>query len=80
MTDIDESEVEKTLPNGKVPEQLETKEEKQTRMLSLNIIYFTMFLMTLGFSIILTGVWPFLDKVNYLIRILFSLFICYFYF
>lgn len=43
---------------------LETKDEKKTRLLSLRIIYFTMFLMTLGFSIILTGIWPYLDKVS----------------
>lgn len=43
---------------------LETENEKKTRMLSLKIIYFTMFLMTLGFSIILTGIWPYLDKVT----------------
>jgi hypothetical protein len=42
---------------------LETPDEKRKRMLSLRIIYFTMFLMTLGFSIILTGIWPYLDKV-----------------
>lgn len=43
---------------------LETDDEKKTRLLSLRIIYFTMFLMTLGFSIILTGIWPYLDKVS----------------
>lgn len=43
---------------------LETPDERRTRLLSLRIIYFTMFLMTLGFSIILTGIWPYLDKVN----------------
>ena len=42
---------------------LETEEEKRARLLSLRIIYFTMFLMTLGFSIILTGIWPYLDNV-----------------
>lgn len=42
---------------------LETDDEKRARLLSLKIIYFTMFLMTLGFSIILTGIWPYLDKV-----------------
>lgn len=45
---------------------LETEDEKKTRLLSLKIIYFTMFLMTLGFSIILTGIWPYLDKVNFI--------------
>lgn len=43
---------------------LETEDERKTRLLSLKIIYFTMFLMTLGFSIILTGIWPYLDKVS----------------
>lgn len=43
---------------------LETEDERRTRLLSLKIIYFTMFLMTLGFSIILTGIWPYLDKVQ----------------
>lgn len=43
---------------------LETADERKTRLLSLRIIYFTMFLMTLGFSIILTGIWPYLDKVR----------------
>jgi hypothetical protein len=46
-------------PNG-----LETPQEKKERMISIRIIYFTMFLMSLGFSIILTGVWPYLDKVS----------------
>lgn len=46
---------------------LETDDEKKTRLLSLRIIYFTMFLMTLGFSIILTGIWPYLDKVRFMI-------------
>lgn len=45
------------------PQILETEVEKKARLLSLRIIYFTMFLMTLGFSIILTGIWPYLDKV-----------------
>lgn len=43
---------------------LETEGEKKIRLTSLRIIYFTMFLMTLGFSIILTGIWPYLDKVR----------------
>jgi hypothetical protein len=43
---------------------LETPQEKTERVVSIRIIYFTMFLMSLGFSIILTGVWPYLDKVS----------------
>lgn len=51
--------------NNEGDQILETEQEKRTRIVSLNIIYFTMFLMTLGFSIILTGIWPYLDKVNF---------------
>jgi ceroid-lipofuscinosis MFS transporter 7 len=64
-----------TLPNTfciyffrrSIPEEsdgLETPQEKRERWISIRIIYFTMFLMSLGFSIILTGVWPYLDKVS----------------
>lgn len=56
-----------TIENGerkeKKPIILETDEEKRDRMWSLRIIYFTMFLISLGFSIVLTGIWPYLDKV-----------------
>ncbi|KAG5684703.1 hypothetical protein PVAND_013917 [Polypedilum vanderplanki] len=43
---------------------LETPSERRIRIFSLNIIYFTMFLMTLGFSIILTAIWPYIDKLD----------------
>lgn len=47
-----------------IPEDdLETIEEYNHRWRSIRIIYFTMFLMSLGFSVVLTGIWPFLDKV-----------------
>lgn len=42
---------------------LETEQERRERWRSVYIIYFTMFQMSLGFSIVLTGVWPYLDKV-----------------
>lgn len=45
---------------------LETAQEYKERWRSIYIIYFTMFLISLGFSIILTGVWPYLDKVSLL--------------
>lgn len=44
-------------------EDLETCKEYKERWISIYIIYFTMFLISVGFSIILTGVWPYLDKV-----------------
>jgi MFS transporter, ceroid-lipofuscinosis neuronal protein 7 len=45
--------------NGnKIQIQLETDQEKKERLRSLWIIYFTMFLISLGFSIVLTGIWP----------------------
>lgn len=43
---------------------LETDSERKERVFSLRIIYFTMFLISLGFSIVLTGIWPYLDKVT----------------
>ncbi|XP_039443579.1 major facilitator superfamily domain-containing protein 8-like [Culex pipiens pallens] len=43
---------------------LETEQEYTARWNSIRIIYYTMFLMSLGFSIILTGVWPYLDKLD----------------
>lgn len=48
---------------------LETESEYRERWISIRVIYFTMFLMSLGFSIIITGVWPYLDKVSKLIYI-----------
>lgn len=54
-----------TVENGdkKANQILETDKEKEERLFSLWIIYFTMFLISLGFSIVLTGIWPYLDKV-----------------
>ncbi|KAF4522922.1 hypothetical protein B566_EDAN012081, partial [Ephemera danica] len=43
---------------------LETLLQRGERWRSIRIIYFTMFMMSLGFSIILTGVWPFLNKLD----------------
>ncbi|XP_033326058.1 CLN7/MFS domain-containing 8 [Megalopta genalis] len=45
-------------------DDLETVAERRERWRSIYVIYFTMFLMSLGFSIILTGVWPYLDKLD----------------
>lgn len=45
-------------------DELETWSQKCERKNSLYIIHFTMFLMTLGFSIVLTGIWPYLKKVQ----------------
>ncbi|XP_039754650.1 major facilitator superfamily domain-containing protein 8 isoform X2 [Pararge aegeria] len=43
---------------------LETEQERRERWRSVYVIYFTMFQMSLGFSIVLTGVWPYLDKLQ----------------
>ncbi|KAH1022325.1 hypothetical protein HUJ04_011746 [Dendroctonus ponderosae] len=45
-------------------ETLETAEQYQQRWRSIYVVYFTMFIMSLGFSIIVTGVWPYLDKLD----------------
>lgn len=55
----------KKRPKGQTfDDNLETEEEYQERWISVRIIYFTMFLMSLGFSIVLTGIWPYLDKMD----------------
>ncbi|CAG9822815.1 unnamed protein product [Phaedon cochleariae] len=45
-------------------DNLETVQQYRERWRSIHIIYFTMFLISLGFSIIVTGVWPYLDKMD----------------
>ncbi|XP_063381917.1 major facilitator superfamily domain-containing protein 8 [Cydia fagiglandana] len=44
--------------------ELESEQERRERWRSVYVIYFTMFQMSLGFSIVLTGVWPYLDKLE----------------
>lgn len=43
---------------------IETISEYRMRWRSIRIVYFTIFLMILGYSIIITGVWPYLNKVS----------------
>ncbi|CAH2047605.1 unnamed protein product, partial [Iphiclides podalirius] len=43
---------------------LETPRERRQRWRSVYVVYFTMFQMSLGFSIVLTGVWPYLDMLQ----------------
>ncbi|XP_017772587.1 PREDICTED: major facilitator superfamily domain-containing protein 8-like [Nicrophorus vespilloides] len=45
-------------------DNLESDEEYKERWFSIYVIYFTTFLMSLGFSIVVTGVWPYLDKLD----------------
>lgn len=47
-----------------IAKALETPAEKRERTYSLIIVYFTLFLQSLGLAIAMTGVWPFLDKVS----------------
>lgn len=54
----------KKIPDD-VDDGLETLDEYRSRWRSVYVIYFTMFLMSLGFSIILTGIWPYLNKVSF---------------
>ncbi|XP_065171155.1 major facilitator superfamily domain-containing protein 8-like isoform X2 [Atheta coriaria] len=53
-----------TPPSGWIDDGLETEAEYKERWFSIYIIYFTMFLISLGFGIILTGVWPYLDRLD----------------
>lgn len=54
----------RSAPTGVAPDDLETDQQYKERWRSIYIIYFTMFLISLGFSIIVTGVWPYLDEVS----------------
>ncbi|XP_043262988.1 major facilitator superfamily domain-containing protein 8 isoform X1 [Colletes gigas] len=45
-------------------DDLETVAERKERWRSIYVIYFTMFLMSLGFSIVVTGIYPYLDKLD----------------
>ncbi|CAG9769661.1 unnamed protein product [Ceutorhynchus assimilis] len=57
----------KSSNNNKEPkfdESLETAQQYKERWRSIYVVYFTMFIMSLGFSIIVTGVWPYLDKLD----------------
>lgn len=53
--------------NPEFIDDLETPQQYKERWRSIYIVYFTMFLVSLGFSIIVTGVWPYLDKVSALL-------------
>ena len=46
-----------------VSQQLETPEEYKLRKKSHMIVYFTAFIMSIGFSLVLTSVWPYLKQV-----------------
>ena len=50
--------------SNNITKSLETAAEKRERTISLIIVYFTLFLQSLGLAIAMTGVWPFLDKVS----------------
>ncbi|XP_076065496.1 major facilitator superfamily domain-containing protein 8-like isoform X1 [Oratosquilla oratoria] len=43
---------------------LETKSERRRRKISHWVAYSTMFVMSIGFSIVLTGVWPYLKELD----------------
>ncbi|XP_066253732.1 major facilitator superfamily domain-containing protein 8 [Euwallacea similis] len=50
--------------NEDFDESLETVQQHRERWRSIYVVYFTMFMMSLGFSIVVTGVWPYLDKLD----------------
>lgn len=51
-------------PHSLHEDGLETIIEYRQRRRSINIINFTLFLRSLGFSIVTSGIWPYLDKVS----------------
>lgn len=59
--------VKKLENNGKaaVVKELETPAETKDRLKSLYVVYFTLFLQSLGLAICMTGVWPYISKVSF---------------
>ncbi|XP_047739315.1 major facilitator superfamily domain-containing protein 8 isoform X2 [Hyalella azteca] len=55
--------MDKVLPMT-ISEALETIEEKKLRKQSHLIVYFTAFIMSIGFSIVMTSVWPYLKQLD----------------
>ncbi|KAG5677633.1 hypothetical protein PVAND_007374 [Polypedilum vanderplanki] len=49
--------------NGTI-KPLETSEEEKERYKSLYIIYFTLFLQSLGLAVCMTGIWPYVSKLD----------------
>lgn len=45
--------------------ELETTEEHYERIKTLIIVFFTMFLQSLGLAIAMTGIWPYLNQVSF---------------
>ncbi|KAK6640854.1 hypothetical protein RUM44_012552 [Polyplax serrata] len=52
------------IENTSLIRDFETAQEKKERWKSIYVLYFSTFLMGLGFSTVLTGVWPYLDKLD----------------
>jgi len=42
---------------------IETEEHYKSRWISIRILYLTMFLSSVGFSIVIMSIWPYLQKV-----------------
>lgn len=55
----------KTVQINGTCKSLETKDEEKARYKSLYIVYFTLFLQSLGLAIAMTGIWPYLNKVSF---------------
>lgn len=47
-----------------IDKALESPIEKKDRFKSLYIVYFTLFLQSLGLAIAMTGVWPYVSRVS----------------
>ncbi|MBN3323727.1 MFSD8 protein, partial [Atractosteus spatula] len=57
-------EEEKLNPNNNEKDIPETLSKYRTRWRSIRVMYLTMFLSSVGFSIVITSVWPYLQKID----------------
>ena len=52
---------------------METPKEKRQRMISLYIVHTSMFVFALGNSVIMMGVWPYLQAVREMLNLFISI-------
>ncbi|XP_044537155.1 major facilitator superfamily domain-containing protein 8 isoform X1 [Gracilinanus agilis] len=51
-------------PESEQRDVIETEEHRRSRWQSIRILYLTMFLSSVGFSIVIMSVWPYLQKID----------------
>ncbi|XP_053311522.1 major facilitator superfamily domain-containing protein 8 [Spea bombifrons] len=64
MASLSDEETQPLLRASHVGETVETHQQHKSRWWSIRVMYLTMFLSSVGFSIVMTSVWPYLQKID----------------